>query len=427
MKILLLGSGGRESALAWGLARSPETSELFVAPGNPGTSELAANHECDPADAEQVSELTRRLKPDLIVVGPEAPLVAGVGDRLRAEGFSVFGPDRAAAEIEGSKAHAKELMNAAGIATARARIFTEVSAAESFLDELGAPYVIKADGLAAGKGVVVTSDRQEAHDALVDALENRRFGTAGSRVLVEEFLDGPELSVIAFSDGRNVIACEPAQDYKRVGDHDLGLNTGGMGSYSPVPACSDDLARQIVETVVQPMVDETARRGAPFVGALYAGLALTSNGPRVIEFNARFGDPETQALIPRLESSLTEVCAAAAAGDLTGVKLSWSSDVCVSVVVASGGYPSAFPVDRPITGIKEASSQESVNVFHAGTALKDGELVTAGGRVLAVSATGPSFGVARERAYDAAAKIEFEGKHVRTDIARRAVGSTGGG
>lgn len=423
MKILLLGSGGRESALAWGLAKSPETTELFVAPGNPGTAELAANHPLDPSDPQAVAELAGRLKPDLVVVGPEAPLVAGVGDRLRAEGFSVFGPDKAAAAIEGSKAHAKELMNSAGIPTARAKVFEDVASAEAFLAELGAPYVIKADGLAAGKGVVVTEDRDAARRALVDALEDRRFGDAGARVLVEEFLDGPELSVIAFSDGRNVIACEPAQDYKRVGDDDAGPNTGGMGSYSPVPACPSDLAAEIVETVVQPMVDATARRGAPFVGALYAGLALTSKGPRVIEFNARFGDPETQALIPRLSSSLAAVCAAAAAGDLNGVRLEWTADVCVSLVLASGGYPGSFPTGVPITGVKEASAQEGVNVFHAGTALKDGELVTAGGRVLAVSATGPSFAVARSRAYDAAEMIDFEGKHLRTDIARRAVES----
>ncbi|MBA2724954.1 MAG: phosphoribosylamine--glycine ligase, partial [Actinobacteria bacterium] len=343
MKILLLGSGGRESALAWGLARSPETSELFVAPGNPGTAELAANHHCDIGDPSAVVALTKQLRPDLVVIGPEAPLVAGVGDGLRADGCLVFGPDRAAAQIEGSKAHAKGLMNAAGIPTAAARSFSRVDEAEAFLDELGAPYVIKADGLAAGKGVVVTSDRQEASDALQDALVARRFGDAGASVLVEEFLDGPELSLIAFSDGTNIAVCEAAQDYKRVGEDDAGPNTGGMGSYSPVPACQPGLAAEIAETVVRPMVKETARRGAPFLGALYAGLALTSKGPRVIEFNARFGDPETQALIPRLDSSLAEMCAAAARGDLSGVRLRWSDDVCGSVVLSSAGYPSAYP------------------------------------------------------------------------------------
>lgn len=421
MKILLLGSGGRESALAWGLARSPETTELFVAPGNPGTSVLGDNQSCDVSDPVAVLSLARRLGPHLVVIGPEAPLVAGVGDMLRSKDFPVFGPDRDAAHIEGSKAHAKELMAAAGVPTARAGVFTDVSAAEPFLDELGAPYVIKADGLAAGKGVVVTSDRSEATAALVDALHNRRFGDAGASVLIEEFLDGPEVSLIAFTDGLNVIACEPAQDYKRVGEGDTGHNTGGMGSYSPVPLCSSDLAQEIVETVLQPMVDETARRGAPFVGALYAGLALTSEGPRVIEFNARFGDPETQALIPRLDSSLAEICAATAAGDIQGVKPLWSKNVCVSVVLASGGYPSAFPVDRVITGVEEAAAHDSVHVFHAGTTLKDGELVTAGGRVLAVSATGADFKTATTRAYDAVDKIEFEGKYVRRDIARRAV------
>ncbi len=317
-------------------------------------------------------------------------------------------------------------MNAAGIPTAAARSFSRVDEAEAFLDELGAPYVIKADGLAAGKGVVVTSDRQEASDALQDALVARRFGDAGASVLVEEFLDGPELSLIAFSDGTNIAVCEAAQDYKRVGEDDAGPNTGGMGSYSPVPACQPGLAAEIAETVVRPMVKETARRGAPFLGALYAGLALTSKGPRVIEFNARFGDPETQALIPRLDSSLAEMCAAAASGDLSGVRLRWSDDVCGSVVLSSAGYPSAYPVDRPITGVKEAAAEDNVQVFHAGTAMRDGELVTAGGRVLAVSATGESFAVARSRAYDAVSKIRFEGMHVRSDIARRAVEQPGG-
>lgn len=420
MKVLLLGSGGRENALAWGLARSSSVSELFVAPGNPGMTALGESCDVDPVDVPVVLELAKRVGVELVVVGPEAPLVAGVGDALRAEGYAVFGPDQAAAEIEGSKSHAKTLMETAGIPTGAARSFTSVEDAVAYMDELGAPHVIKADGLAAGKGVIVTEDRSEAIGALEALLVDRRFGDAGASVLIEEFLDGPEVSLIAFSDGKNVVPCEPAQDYKRVFDGDQGLNTGGMGSYSPVPQCPPLVAAEITKEIIAPMVAETARRGAPFVGALYAGLALTTKGPRVIEFNARFGDPETQALIPRLKSDLGEVMHASASGDLAGAKLKWSKDACVTVVLASGGYPGAHETGRTITGVEAASAMDGVTVFHAGTALKGDELVTAGGRVLAVSATGDSFKVARERAYEAADKIEFEGKHARTDIGRRA-------
>ena len=420
MKVLLLGSGGREHTLAWGLSRSASVSELFAAPGNPGIASLASVSEGDPVDPSVVVELAKRLDVQLVVVGPEAPLVAGVGDALRAEGFPVFGPDKAAAAIEGSKSHAKSLMESAGIPTGAARSFTSVEEAVAFMDELGAPHVIKADGLAAGKGVIVTEDRADAIGALQALLVDRRFGDAGASVLVEEFLDGPEVSLIAFSDGKNVIPCEPAQDYKRVFDGDQGLNTGGMGSYSPVPQCPPLIAKEITRDIIEPMVAETARRGAPFIGALYAGLALTDKGPRVIEFNARFGDPETQALVPRLKSDLGEVMLAAATGDLAGASLEWSKDPCVTVVLASGGYPGAHETGRVITGVEEAASMDGVGVFHAGTAQRGDDLVTAGGRVLAVSATGSTFEAARSLAYEAADKIEFEGKHARTDIGLRA-------
>ncbi|MGH2755460.1 MAG: phosphoribosylamine--glycine ligase [Actinomycetota bacterium] len=420
MKVLLLGSGGRESALAWGLARSKVVSELVVAPGNPGVARIAeiiaANIEA-PADVVAVA---KAVSADLVVVGPEAPLVAGVGEALRADGRIVFGPDPVAARIEGSKAHAKDLMIRAGIPTGRSRVFTAMDPAIAYLDELGPPYVIKADGLAAGKGVAVTEDRGDALEALADRLERGRFGDAGRRVLVEEFLDGEEASLIAFVDGTNVVACEPAQDYKRVFDGDAGPNTGGMGSYSPVPACPPQLAEQIVADVLEPMVRATADSSAPFVGALYAGLALTSRGPRVIEFNARFGDPETQALVPRLRSDLGEVTIAAATGELEGMKLEWSPEACVSVVLASGGYPGPHETGHAITGIEAVESLDGVAVFHAGTALREGELVTAGGRVLAVSALGSTFGAARSLAYSAAAKIDFKGKHLRSDIGARA-------
>jgi len=420
MRVLLLGSGGRESALAWGLTRSKVVSELVAAPGNPGMQAIAETTDVSIEDPADVVSLAKRLDADLVVVGPEAPLVAGVGDALRADSRVVFGPDSAAAEIEGSKAHAKDLMEQAGIPTGVSRLFATAGEALAYLDELGPPYVIKADGLAAGKGVVVTSDRDEARQALADRLLLGKFGEAGSRVLIEEFLDGEEASLIAFTDGSTVAPCEPAQDYKRVFDRDEGPNTGGMGSYSPVPACPPELARQIVEEVIEPMVRVTAAAGAPFVGALYAGLALTNRGPRVIEFNARFGDPETQALLPRLRSDLGEILFAAATGELAGVELEWSPDACVSLVLASGGYPGPHETGYPISGIEDAESIDGVAVFHAGTRRSNGDIVTAGGRVLAVSALGPTFGAARSLAYSAAGKIDFQGKHLRSDIGARA-------
>ena len=293
MRILLLGSGGRESALAWALNRSASAPDLVCMPGNPGISTGAELVSGDPADPEAVLAVAARVRPHLVVVGPEAPLVAGVGDALRARGIDVFGPDAGAARIEGSKAHAKELMARAGVPTGRGRAFGDPEEAARFMDELGPPYVIKADGLAAGKGVVVTSDRDAVIDAIDRCLVRGGFGDAGTRIVIEEFLDGQETSVIAFCDGSEVVACEPAQDYKRVFDGDVGPNTGGMGSYSPVPACPAEMLDQIIGEVIEPLVRATAADGAPFVGALYAGLALTSKGPRVIEFNARFGDPET--------------------------------------------------------------------------------------------------------------------------------------
>lgn len=416
MRVLLLGSGGRESALAWALDRSASVSELIAAPGNPGIERVAELELVDAVDVPAVMRLARNRRPDLVVVGPEAPLVAGVGNALRAEGISVFGPDAEAALIEGSKAHAKGVMKEAGIPTARARSFEKPEAAVQFLKEMTAPYVIKADGLAAGKGVVVTSDLDEAVGAVYGCLIDSRFGSAGSSVLIEEFLDGEETSLIAFSDGQRIVPCEPAQDYKRALDGDAGPNTGGMGSYSPVPSCPPSLADHIVETVLQPMVKACADRGTPFVGALYAGLALTMEGPKVIEFNARFGDPETQALLPRLTSDLGELCLAAATGDLSGVSVKWSSDACVSLVLASGGYPGEHATGFPIEGLSEAEALENVHVFHAGTKSTERGIVTSGGRVLAVSALGPDFAAARERAYSAARLIDFEGIHMRSDI-----------
>jgi phosphoribosylamine--glycine ligase len=312
-------------------------------------------------------------------------------------------------------------MDDAGIPATRWASFTAPEDAVAFADELGPPYVVKADGLAAGKGVVVTEDRSEAVAAIHRALVKDVFGEAGRRVVIEEFLDGEEVSLFAFSDGRQLVPCEPAQDFKRVFDGDKGPNTGGMGSYSPVPACPPADAEGIVDEILRPMISATAERGAPFIGALYAGLALTSRGPRVIEFNARFGDPETQALMPRLRSDLAETCLACASGDVSGTRLEWTSEACVSLVLASGGYPGPHKTGVPIRGLEEAASFPGVQIFHAGVALEDGAMVTAGGRVLSVSALGASLDAAREAAYEAASKISFDDMHFRTDIAARAV------
>lgn len=419
MRVLLLGAGGRESALASGLSRAHGGADLFALPGNPGIARLAQVVAGDPSDPSTVLAASRKVAADLVVVGPEAPLVAGVPDALRAAGVTVFGPDSGAARIEGSKAYAKELMARAGIPTGRGQAFADTGAAVAFLDDLGPPYVVKADGLAAGKGVVVTSDRAAAIEAIEGCLVEGRFGAAGSTVVIEEFLEGQETSLIAFSDGRTVVPCEPAQDYKRALDGDEGPNTGGMGSYSPVPACPADLVDVITGDVLEPMIRACSTAGTPFVGALYAGLALTPAGPKVIEFNARFGDPETQALIPRLESDLAEVCFASASGELEGVKLQWSRQPCVSVVLASQGYPGSYQTGHEIQGI-EAAEGLGAHVFHAGTSMQDGALVTSGGRVLAVSARGDTFEAARKLAYDAASKIHFEGRMMRSDIGARA-------
>ena len=427
MKVLLLGSGGRESAMASALARSPLVDALVAAPGNPGIAACAETVQLDAEDRVAVVDAAHRIRPDLVVVGPEAPLSAGIGDALRAEGVDVFGPSADAARIESSKAFAKEVMAQAGVEVPRWGLFHAASQAISFMDDLGPPYVIKADGLAAGKGVVVTEDRSEAVEAIEERLVERAFGPAGQSIVIEEFLAGEEVSLIAFTDGHDVVACEPAQDSKRAFDGDTGPNTGGMGSYSPVPACPVEIADEIVEDVVRPVVAALAERGSPFVGALYAGLVLTERGPRVLEFNARFGDPETQALLPRLDSDFAEICSACARRELEGTKAAWSPRASVCVVLASKGYPGSYAKGVEITGVEDAASLEDVQVFHAGTALRENRLVTAGGRVLAVNALGDTFTSARSRAYEAAARIDFEGKHMRGDIALRAGDATSGG
>jgi phosphoribosylamine---glycine ligase len=402
VNVLVVGSGGREHALAWQLGRSPELGELHAAPGNPGIAGLGTCHPVRADDAETLLDLSRQLGIDLVVVGPEAPLVAGLADELRHAGVAVFGPSAAAARIEGSKSFAKEVMRSAGIPTA------------AELDGPWAPCVVKADGLAAGKGVFVCPTQAEAEAAWARAKE------LGDRVVVEELLEGEEVSVFALSDGAEALGLAPAQDFKRLRDGDEGPNTGGMGSYSPVPALSAEEVEELVDAVHRPVLAELAARGRPYQGLLYAGLMLTADGPRVLEFNCRFGDPETQAILPRLEGDLLPALAAAAEGSLTGIELAVSADAAVTVVLASPGYPDAPETGIPLGGIEEAEADGAL-VFHAGTARRGEAFVSAGGRVLNVTALGATVTEARERAYRAAERIEFPGVHYRRDIAAKAV------
>jgi phosphoribosylamine--glycine ligase len=406
--VLVIGTGGREHALAGALAHDPGVTRVHAAPGNPGTAAVATRHDVDPMDGAAVAGLAERLGVDLVVVGPEAPLVAGVADAVRHRGIACFGPSRAAARLEGSKTFAKEVMAAAGVPTAAAVVCETRDQVERALDELGAPYVVKDDGLAAGKGVVVTDDRDAA---LAHAV-------ACDRVVVEEYLDGPEVSLFAITDGATVYPLQPAQDFKRIGDGDVGPNTGGMGAYTPLPWAPEGLVEEVLRDVLRPTVEEMARRGTPFAGLLYAGLALTSRGVRVVEFNARFGDPETQPLLALLDSPLSPLLHAAATGTLDEVAPPrWQDGAAVAVVMASAGYPETSSKGDVITGVAEADSLAGVQVIHAGTALSGDDLVTAGGRVLAVVGVGGDVTAARETAYAGVSVIGFPGAQYRTDIA----------
>ena len=407
MKILLVGSGGREHALALGLQADPECSELHVAPGNPGIAEIAITHPLAITDNSAIVALAQKIGAELVVIGPEVPLVNGVADELRRVGIATFGPSKVAAQLEGSKTFAKEVMSDAGVPTAKSFTCTTQSEIENALDSFGTPYVVKDDGLAAGKGVVVTSDRTEA---LNHAL-------ACQRVVIEEYLDGPEVSLFGISDGHTILAMHPAQDFKRAGDNDAGPNTGGMGAYSPLPWAPSDIIEDTYKQVLAPMIAEMAARGTPFVGLLYAGLALTDHGTRVIEFNARFGDPETQVLIPRLVTPLASLLYKAATGNLGDTQLQWRDDSAVTVVLAADGYPSAPKSGSPIASIPTI---DQVQIFHAGTAMNGNGLVSAGGRVMTVTGIGSDLTEARNRAYRAISQIELEGSFYRSDIALNA-------
>ncbi|WP_165989832.1 phosphoribosylamine--glycine ligase [Streptomyces sp. YIM 98790] len=414
MKVLVIGGGAREHALCHALSRDPQVTALHCAPGNAGIASLATLHRVDASDGAAVAALAAEVAAGLVVIGPEAPLVAGVADAVRAAGVPVFGPSGQAARLEGSKAFAKEVMAAAGVPTARAHVCTTEAEAAQALDAFGPPYVVKDDGLAAGKGVVVTEDREAA----------MAHARACGRVVVEEFLDGPEVSLFALTDGTTVVPLQPAQDFKRAHDGDTGPNTGGMGAYSPLPWADPKLVDEVQATVLQPTVDEMRRRGTPFSGLLYAGLALTSRGVRVVEFNARFGDPETQVVLARLRTPLAGLLHAAATGTLAGLPpLSWSDAAAVTVVIASEGYPAGPRTGDPVEGLEEVAAQDAPDayVLHAGTRLdENGRVVSAGGRVLSVTAVGDGIAQARDRAYRAVGRIRLAGSHHRTDIAARA-------
>jgi phosphoribosylamine--glycine ligase len=419
MKVLLVGGGGREHALAWKISRSPVVEALFAAPGNPGIARHATCVDIGVDAHDDLVAFARRERIDLTVVGPEVPLVAGIADRFVAAGLTVFGPSARAAAIEGSKVFAKTLMGRAGIPTAKFATFDQPADARRFCREVGAPLVVKTDGLAAGKGAIVCRTLAEADTAIADCMERRVFGPSGGRVVVEEFMAGREVSFFVLANGNDAMPLAAAEDHKTIFDGDRGPNTGGMGCYSPVPAFDDAFEKRVMDTIVRPTLSALAREGAPYRGVLYAGLMLTSQGPKVVEFNCRFGDPECQALVVRAPGDLVPLFLAAARGEAWPAEPPWPSATSVCVCVASGGYPGSYATGLPIRGVEAAESMQDVQVFHAGTAMREGRLVTAGGRVLGVTAVADDLERARATAYAAVREISFDGMHYRTDIGRR--------
>jgi len=421
MKLLVVGGGGREHALAWKLARDSSHPTLYCAPGNAGTASLATNLDIQAEDLDGLCAWAKANRPGLTVIGPEAPLCAGLTDRLETMGLNVFGPNRAAAQIEGSKVFAKDVMTSGGVPTATAATFTRSADALEHLRKVGAPIVVKAEGLAAGKGVYVCQTVAEAEAAIRQILDRRAFGAAGSRIVIEEFLDGEEASILALVDGRNVVMLASAQDHKRALDNDEGANTGGMGAYSPAPVVTDALWPLIREQVFERTLAELRKRGIAYRGVLYAGLMISPKGIKVLEFNCRFGDPETQVILPRLDGDLLPALLACAQGRLDASRVRWRPDPCVCVVMASGGYPERYRKDLLISGLDTAASVPGVVVLHAGTRATADGVRTAGGRVLGVTAVGPTLRDALDRAYRATGAITFEGAHYRRDIAARAL------
>lgn len=423
MRILLIGGGGREHALAWKLVQSPKVEKLYAAPGNPGMA-LLPNCECinlNVDDLEGVADYAEEKSIDLTVVGPEAPLVAGLADVFKRRGLPVFGPSKAAAQLEGSKAFSKELMAKYNIPTAFFKICEDIETAKAYVEEKGAPIVVKADGLAAGKGVVVAMTKAEALEAIDEMMGDHKFGAAGARLVLEEYMEGEEASLLAFTDGKTVVPMIAAQDHKRVFDGDEGPNTGGMGTYAPAPVMTDILRLKATELILKPVVEAMAKEGTPYQGCLYAGLMIKGDSVKVVEFNCRFGDPETQVVLPLLDGDLAEIMLACATGTLDKAEVAWHDKAAVCVVMASGGYPESYEKGKEITGLAAAEEDKDVVVFHAGTKEADGKIVTSGGRVLGVTAVDSSIKAARDRAYSAVEKISFEKNFYRKDIAWRAL------
>lgn len=419
MKVLVIGGGGREHALVWKIKQSPRVDQIFCAPGNAG---IAQDAHCVNIKADDIPNLlafAQKEKIDLTVVGPEAPLLAGVVETFQEHGLKIFGPRKRAAEIEGSKALAKEIMVKYGIPTGSYAEFTDPAEAIAYIREKGAPIVVKADGLAAGKGVVVAMDEQTAIDAVKIMMEDKVFGDSGSKIIIEEFLDGEEVSVLAFSDGVHVVPMASSQDHKRIFDNDQGPNTGGMGAYSPAPVFTLELAEFTLRNVLQPVIKGMAAEGRTYTGVIYAGLIVTKEGPKVLEFNARFGDPETQPILSRLETDLMDIIEAILAEKLDTIEIKWRPEASVCVVLASAGYPGSYEKGNPINGLKEAAADAIV--FHAGTAQKGSQIVTSGGRVLGVTALGPDIVTAIKNAYQAVDKINFPGMQYRKDIGKKAL------
>jgi phosphoribosylamine--glycine ligase len=421
MNVLLIGSGGREHAIAWKLAQSKNLSKLYIAPGNAGTGRCGQNIPIGADETSKLVDFARQNKIELVVVGPEDPLAAGIVDVLEAAGIKAFGPSAGAAQLEADKAFAKQLMRSSAISTAEGRIFERFNDAKAYIASRDEPVVVKAAGLAKGKGVFVCDDPADGILAAEKIMCDKIFGPAGDQVIVEDKLLGEEASILAFVDGRNIYVMESSQDHKPIGDGDTGPNTGGMGAYSPAPVVTETLMDRITREILVPVVDGMNRNGTPCKGILYAGLMITAGGPRVLEFNVRFGDPETQPILMRLKSDLLEVLPAVCDGKLDKITLEWDRRPAVCVVMASGGYPGAYEKGKKITGLDEAENLKDVVVFHAGTAAKNGDIITAGGRVLGVTALGEEIADAKARAYEAVDKIKFEGAYYRRDIADKAI------
>jgi phosphoribosylamine--glycine ligase len=425
MRVLLVGSGGREDAIAWKLAQSKKLSKLYIAPGNPGTARWGENVAVKAEDVEGLVKFAKENKVELAIIGPEDPLAEGVVDALEAAGIKAFGPSKAAAQLEADKSFSKQIMRSSSVSTAEGRTFTRFSDAKAYIASRDEPVVVKAAGLAKGKGVMVCDEPSDGILAAEKIMVDRIFGPAGDKIIVEDKLIGEEASILAFVDGRSIYVMESSQDHKPIGDGDTGPNTGGMGAYSPAPVVTDEMMSQIEREILVPVVDCMNRNDTPYKGVLYAGLMITAGGPRVLEFNVRFGDPETQPILMRLKSDLLEVCLAVCEQRLDEATLEWDRRSAVCVVMASGGYPGDYEKGKLITGIEKAEELNDVMVFHAGVAMKDGSLVTAGGRVLGVTALGETIADAKARAYEAAERIKFEGAYYRKDIADKAIKSKG--